>query len=485
MSWLVLALALPLLAAGAWLVWRRPLLALYAFLVGLALHNAVFMGLWLAGAEGWQLKVLQAWKEILLATALLSVVAAGRLPRRLLPLDWAALALALVAAVYLFVPADTTVEGRLYGLRGILLPLAAYALGRCLVLGAREWRRIAAVGVGTAFAVAVVGIAENYGLTISDWRAWGAKGYYSEQLDFPEFHGPAGLPDNWALNLSDGVFRRLISTFLSPLGTAYMLAVALLVAAVELPRLRGRALLGLAVATATIGAAFLLALSRAAAIALVGALLVLAAARRSLWPVAGAAAVLVASVAAAAWFTSVAPETRFFPEDRAHQEQRAREQGPLPEGNPLETTSSFSDSSSREHLSELRRSFENLLDRPQGRGLGTSGQIAQRFGDGDFAAGESLYLTVGVETGVAGLVALLGLAAVALLSLYRAARRRRSSALGVAAAVVLAAQAAVFAIGLQTEVWGIPWLVYVLWIATGAVVTGDDRYDSRRSPGQL
>jgi hypothetical protein len=443
------------------------------------------MGLWLAGAEGWQLTVLQAWKEILLATALLSVLWARRLPPRLVPLDVAALALALVAAVYLFLPADTSVEGRLYGLRSIVLPLAAYALGRCLVLGAREWRRVAAVGLGTAAAVAALGIVENYGLTIGDWRDWGAKGYYSEQLDFPAFHGPAGLPDNWALNLSDGVFRRLISTYLSPLGTAYMLAVALLVAVVELPRLRGRALLGLGAASLVVLAAFLLAFSRAAALALIGALVLLALARRSAWPLAGAAAVLVASVATAAWFTSLAPETRFFPEDRAYQERRAREEGPLAQGSPLEATSGFSDSSSREHLAELRRSFENFLDRPQGHGLGTSGQVAQRFGEGDFAAGESLYLTVGVETGVAGLLTLLALAAATLLTLFRAARRRAGTALGVAAAVLLAAQAAVFAIGLQTEVWGIPWLVYVLWFLTGSVVTGDDRYDSAGNPGQL
>jgi hypothetical protein len=485
MSWLVLALLGPVLAAGAWLVWRRPLYALYAFLVGLAFHNAAFMGLWLAGAEGWQLTVLQAWKEILLGTALLSVLVARRLPRRLVPLDFAALALALVAAVYLFVPADTTIEGRLYGLRSILLPLAAYALGRCLVLGSREWRRVAAVGVGAAAAVAVVGLAENYALTIGDWRAWGAKGYYSEQLDFPAFHGPAGLPDNWALNLSDGVFRRLISTYLSPLGTAYMLAVALIVAVVELPRVRGRALLGLGAATLVLLAAFLLAFSRAAALALVGALVVLALAHWSRWALAGAAVVLAASVVTAAWFTSIAPETRFFPEDKAYQERRAREEGPLPPGSPLDTTSGFSDSSSREHLAELRRSFENLVDRPQGHGLGTSGQIAQRFGDGDFAAGESLYLTVGVETGVAGLLALLALVGATLLTLFRAARRRAGSALGVAAAVLVAAQAAVFAIGLQTEVWGIPWLVYVLWLLTGSAITEDDRYDSGGDPGQL
>lgn len=478
MSWLVLALLGPVLAAGAWLVWWRPVYALYAFIVGLAFHNAAFLGLWLAGAEGWQLTVLQAWKEILLGTALLSVLYARRLPARPVPLDAAVLALALVAAVYLFLPADSTVEGRLYGLRSIVLPLAAYALGRCVDLGAQEWRRVAIVGLGTSVAVAGVGLVEDYALTLDRWRAWGAKGYYTEQLGFPPFHGPAGLPDNWALNLADGVFRRLISTYLSPLGTAYMLAIALLVAVGVWPRTRGRTRLALGAASLVVLAAFLLAFSRAAALALVGGLVVLAVARRSLGPLLAGVAVLAASIAVAASFADLAPETHFFPEDRAYQEQRAREQGPLPSGNPLETTSGFSDSSSREHLAELRRSFENFLDHPGGHGLGASGQIAQRFGEGDLAAGESLYLTIAAETGVAGLLALIALAATTLATLFAAARRRRATLLGLAAAVLLAAQAAVFAIGLQTEVWGIPWLVYVLWFLTGSIVTAHSRTEA-------
>ena len=81
-------------------------------------------------------------------------------------------------------------------------------------------------------------------------------------------------------------------------------------------------------------------------------------------------------------------------------------------------------------------------------------------------------MTIAAETGVAGLLALLALVAATLATLAAAALRRRSSPLGLAAAVLLASQAAVFAIGLQTEVWGIPWLVYVLWFLTGSVVTG-------------
>ena len=41
-----------LLVAAAALVWRRPVVALYAWIVGLALHNAVMAALYGAGVRG-------------------------------------------------------------------------------------------------------------------------------------------------------------------------------------------------------------------------------------------------------------------------------------------------------------------------------------------------------------------------------------------------------------------------------------------------
>ncbi|MGZ4387176.1 MAG: hypothetical protein ACXVZO_09615, partial [Gaiellaceae bacterium] len=85
--------ALPILA-GSRVVWRRPALALYAFLVGLALHNSVMAALYGAGLRGSPLTLAQAWKEILLATALLRIardsLRARQLPFRFLPVDWLA-----------------------------------------------------------------------------------------------------------------------------------------------------------------------------------------------------------------------------------------------------------------------------------------------------------------------------------------------------------------------------------------------------------
>jgi O-antigen ligase/polysaccharide polymerase Wzy-like membrane protein len=468
-SWAVLGVGLPLIALGALAVWRRPVLAVYAFAVGLAFHNAVFLGLWLAGAHGWQLTLLQAWKELLLATALLSVAWRAwrerRLPFERRPLDLAIALFALVALAYFVLPGSALAgspgaRARFYGLRELVLPVAAYAVGRSLALRRDDWRRIAAAVVGVSVAVAGIGLIEDYAIPLSVWRHAGAARYFRDQLHFPVFHGPAGLPENIALNTSSGVFRRLASTYLSPLGTAYQLVVALLVAAAW----RGRRRVVVAVASAVMLAALALALSRAAAIALVAALVLLALVERRLLPAAGAVLAAGVTLGVAAAFTHVAPRTHFFPEDLAYQQANAKRHGGLSNGSPLTTSGTFSDTSSREHWAELRRSFHNFTRHPGGYGLGSGGQIAQRFG-GDVAAGESLYLTVAVETGVAGLAALLVLVAATLWELGRAALRFRP------AGVLLCAQAAVFAIAVQTEIWGVPWLVYVLWTLTGAAVT--------------
>src|SRR5581483_7761777 len=54
-------------------VWKRPQVALYAFVVGLAAHNRVMALLWGAGVRGGWLEVIAAWKEALLAVAVASV----------------------------------------------------------------------------------------------------------------------------------------------------------------------------------------------------------------------------------------------------------------------------------------------------------------------------------------------------------------------------------------------------------------------------
>src|SRR5438128_10140355 len=78
-----------LLVPGAILVWRRPLFALYAWIVGLAAHNAVMAALYGAGVRGGALTAVRAWQEILLGGALARLaprlLRAGRPPFRIHP----------------------------------------------------------------------------------------------------------------------------------------------------------------------------------------------------------------------------------------------------------------------------------------------------------------------------------------------------------------------------------------------------------------
>jgi hypothetical protein len=57
---------------------RRPVWALHVLVVGLALHNIVMAELWDAGVRGTALDVVSAWKEVLLAVALVLAVWAQR-----------------------------------------------------------------------------------------------------------------------------------------------------------------------------------------------------------------------------------------------------------------------------------------------------------------------------------------------------------------------------------------------------------------------
>ena len=109
-SGLALAVYGLLLVPGAVLVWRRPVLALYAWVVGLAAHNAVMAALYGAGVRGGALTALQAWKEILLALALarvaFDVLRARRLPFRIHIADVLAFAFALIVCIYAVIPQD-------------------------------------------------------------------------------------------------------------------------------------------------------------------------------------------------------------------------------------------------------------------------------------------------------------------------------------------------------------------------------------------
>jgi hypothetical protein len=432
------------LVTGAVVVWRRPVLAASAFVVGLAAHNAVMAGLFALGVRGDGLTAIAAWKEVLLAVALGRVAWERRLPFRPGLADWLALGFGAFVVLYAVLPQDTLggeadAEGVLYGLRHGLAPVAAYFLGRSLVLPT-----LRPLVLATGAVVAVLGVLEAYVVPIDAWEDAHVPEYYAEQLGF-EHHGPRGLPENFVFNTGDedDLLRRAVSTFLSPLGTAYMLVVALCLWAA-----RPRVLWPLA-ALAAVGLLFTF--TRAALLALAGALVVLALVRRARWPALAAVAVVAVGVAWTQLYPSVAPETTWSQEDLAWQRAQAERLG-VPPGE----TVALDEPSIRSHLTSLRDGAETVVEHPQGYGLGNAGATALRT-DVEVKAGESTYTELGVETGLVGALAFI---AWNLVVVWCLARR--------GAAGAAAAFAAVLAIAVQTDVLGVPWLAYVVWILAGA-----------------
>jgi hypothetical protein len=453
-----------LLAVGVAAVLRRPAVALYLFVLGLPLHNIVMSLLYGGGVRGGALDAVQAWKEILLATALLSVawsaVAARRWPFRFGLIDVLALAFAALVVLYALIPQSALgghagAKAVLYGLRHDLVYVAAYILGRSVQLDIRRLRWTIA---GAAAAVAAWGLVEVYAVPIEWWRHSGAVGYFHRELGY-DYHGPAGLPENFAFNSSDGLFRRLVSTFVSPLATAYMLVVALLLLATARRR---RAIA--APLAAVCGAGLLWTFSRSSIVALAVGLVVLAAAWRRWWPLPAAVVVVAAGFGFAAIFHDVASRTHWFTTDLPYQQAQALAKGPLPKSSGLSGTVSLREPSIRSHLDSLRDGIKTVFEHPQGYGLGNAGTTAQRF-HVQLKAGESNYTELGVETGLAGALAFIAWSLALFVGLVRAAWSGDR-----AAAAIAAALAAVLALAIQTDVIGVPWLAYCLWWLAGALV---------------
>ena len=427
--------------------------AVLVLAVGLVFHNLGMSLLFGAGIEGTALDVVAAWKDVLLLAALaVALVASRSIPHRLWA-DRLAFAYTALVLLYWILPQDwldgeATARGELYALRHHLLPVAAYLLGRLLTLDRDWWRRVAFVLLGTAVIVAVWGLIDVYLVPLQWWRDSGAPGWFQEQLglDYACF---GGLPENWIFNTGDesNPIRRLVSTFLSPLASAYVLVVVLLFIAAA----RRRRLTLAVGALAYVG--LLATHTRAALIALTLGLIVIAVIRRRWEPAAlGLASLVVATVVVAA-FPTIGPSTSYTAEElRCLRDNAAQAEQGL-EGDPL----TGGDSSTRSHLRNLRDGLRVVFEHPQGYGLGNAGVSASRTGV-EIKAGESTFTEIGVDTGLLGMVVL----AAWLVALIAALWRR--------SAWLAASLAAVAFIGLQTDVIGVHWIAVVVFALAGAAL---------------
>jgi hypothetical protein len=256
--------------------------------------------------------------------------------------------------------------------------------------------------------------------------------------------------------------------FLSPLATAYMMTVALLLA-VALRR-RTHALSALCIFAA---AGLLFTFSRSSLVALAAGLVVLAFAQRRWWPVAVAVATIGVSVAWVHVFPHIAATGRFTKADLSYQHQQAKQHP----GASFSATST-NEPSFRNHLTSLRDGARTVVHHPQGYGLGNAGQTASRTGT-PIKAGESNYTEMGAEMGILGSVLWTAWVVALFIGLVRAARRTRWWAAG----GVSAAFGAALALAVQTDVIGDPWMGYVLWSVAGLVLSIAARVEPQ--PGEL
>jgi O-antigen ligase len=428
---------------------RLPRWALVAFIVALAFHNLVMAELWDAGVRGFALDVVSAWKEVLLAAALAVVVWRRRgIPFKANSADWLALAYAAFVVLYALVPqdwlgGDASARGVLYGVRHDLIPVACYFLGRGLTLSARDRRIVGGLILCVAAVVAAWGLVDIYAVSLQTWRDSGVPGWFREQLGL-QYQGLSYLPENWVYNPGDErPLRRLVSTFLSPLATAYMLLVAILVAATW-----RRGSWWLPPLTALLAIGLLFTYSRTTIAALAVGLVVLGYALRNWWPVAAAVVFVAAAFFFVRAYPDIAPETRFTPAEL--EIQRAGGQEEPTTGDPFDPDESSIDS----HLDNLRDGLETVVEHPYGYGVGNAGVTAKRT-DREIKAGESTYTELGVELGLLGMLAFIAWN----IALVRIVLRREPW-LG-------AALVAVLVLGIQTDVIGVHWLAFVLWTLAG------------------
>jgi hypothetical protein len=419
--------------------------------------------LWDLGVRGTALDVVAAWKEALLLVALLVVAWHVRRFPAVKAADVLAAAYAIAIVVYFAIPQDVlggeaTTRGELLALRHHLFPVAAYALGRLAAFAWEERGRVGGLVVMSAVVVAVVGLADLALVSLQAWRDSGVPGWYRELgLDY---EGLSGLPENWVYNTGDedNPIRRLVSTFLSPLASAYALVVALIFVASR-PLRWWWGLLGV-----LFYIALLYTHTRSALAALAFGLVVLALAQRRIAPAVLAAVSVAAGALFLAVYPSIGPSTSYTPEELEWLRDNAQKQGDT-SGDPF----GGNEASTESHWRNLRDGVRVVIEHPQGHGLGNAGVVAKRTGV-DIKAGESTYTELGVDAGIAGMLAFVLWNVALLAGLWR----RK--------AWVAAALATVLLIGLQTDVIGIHWIAFTVWVAAGLALGLPATEGRRREP---
>ena len=462
---LLVILLLVVYAGALRAVISRPFRALGILVAGMAVHNFVLMVLIRLDTPHVLIRLIQAWKEglLLLLFGLVAVQAyrfwRARQWPALRPVDWLMIAYTGVVVVYAMLPgsllhSNIDISHRLLGLRILVLIPGLYLFGRVFMPRDRaDLRWVAGLVLGSAALVGAFGLVELWLVPTVRWIDWGVNDL-SAWLGFT-YHGPAGLPENFFQATSEGLLlRRMVSTYVSPLGIAYtgLLVVPIGIATLyakrpfaSLPWWLPAVMLNLAL----LGILFSVTRLALAVLVAEAALLYVLLRRRTL--------VLITVLLAGAVLFMFIGYPRIGPVvDRNLQAVTNRGVLHLASG---------SDPSAHEHLTELIQDFAFVRQHPLGAGLGAS---LHRFGATSGGTGESAVFDVFGEIGIVGGIIYLLLYLAALVYGLRAFwPRRRDLLIAAFPLAVLVGGLALVPITFTSDVWADFSVTFLFWWAFG------------------
>ena len=438
--WFLLIADLVLLFAVASATFRTPALFIGVIIIWFALQRIV-VALLAPDISADLVRLLLTYKEgfylILVTVGAITVAVRHLRGERAIPALFAADVVAIaflgwLAVVFISDPHTSTPE--LTYLRRFAAPLLLYAGGRLLIARTEQVVDSMRMFVAIAVGVAVFGLVERFILDISFWRdTVDATTFYGKQVE------SGLLPQNWTViyrGVPDGIFialplqepvRRLVSTYLEPTTLSGLLALALLLI-VFVPDLawnRGGPLLKSAIAAAIValGIAAMATLSRGGLVTFVAAtafVLGLRWIRRPGWTVSVPLPFLLAPLlvlmglgAAVTSFDNLpaAGTVRDALATRAVSglsDEPASAGGPQPpsadSAGPLQEIGvhppgSTADAASK-HLRGLTSGLEEMLTKPLGRGLGSTGNWSGTPG----STNESTLGVISAQLGIIGFV---------------------------------------------------------------------------------
>ena len=481
-------LLLCIVAAGLWLVWRRPFVGLGVLVGGMAIHNFALMVLLALHTPPTLIRVVQSWKELVLV--LLSVLAFRRLLRareswrvrrllpQLIPTDWIVLAFALVLIVYLLLPSSVLPGSanflqRLAAFRTAALIPLLYALGRVFSSPSElDLRDAYWLIVGAGAVVGAFGLYELWLVPTATWLDWGVN-LFSSWLGF-KYNGPAGLPANFFQSLPDGLLlRRMVSTYISPLGIAYtgLLAWPIAVVMMDRPNLSRRTRALAAVAAAFLLLGILFAVTRLALLMLAGEVVLLAVLLRTRLALALAPVVIACVAAVLFLYPQVGPVVDPYL---------------LPGESHRHTILYIGDPSFAEHVRTLAADMKVVSHHPLGSGLGGSVHRFVQTTVDTAGTGESAVLGFFGDVGLVGGVLYVALYVLGMYFGLRAfliaPRRSLAQALPLVAAV---GGVGLILITLTSDVWSDFSVTFLFWWAVGYSVTIAGRRQKTEPIGRL